>query len=158
VATLGVAPLPLVWTISQNHFYLGCSQVFSGFVWGMYELITFMILFNQIPQKERTEALTFFNFAQTVAIIVGSLIAGILFKALSGSYQAYMAVFYGSTALRFLSLLQFPDLSRNVNFIRNWALLKPSGLRLSRVDFFSQPLFIKKRPQTQKVDESKKVS
>lgn len=158
IATLGIAPLPLVWTISQNYFYLAWAQALSGFVWGMYELITFIILFNQIPQKERTEALTFFNFAQTIAIIGGSSFAGLLFKVLNGNYQAYMAVFYGSTALRFLSLLQFPDLSLNVNFIRNWTLLKPYGLSLSRIDFFTQPLFIKKRSQNKKVDESKKVS
>lgn len=158
LATLGIAPLPLVWTISQNQFYLGLMQVASGFTWGMYELITFIILFSQIPQKERTEALTFFNFAQTIAIIAGSVIAGVLFKVLDGNFQAYMVVFYASTGLRFLSLMQFPDFTGNVAVIRNWILLKPSGLRLSRVDFFTQPLFLKKRQQSQKIDESKKVS
>ncbi|MES2769650.1 MAG: MFS transporter [Bdellovibrionota bacterium] len=162
-ATLGIIPLPLVWTVSQDPVYLAIMQATSGFMWGMYELITFLILFNQIPQKERTEALTFFNFAQTLCIIVGSVIAGFVFKYFGANYQAYMIVFCASTGLRFLALFQFPDLSQNVTLIRNWIMLKPSGLRLSRVDFFSQPLFIrgknnKNKPQPKKSGDSKKVS
>lgn len=162
-ATLGIIPLPLVWTVSQDPYYLALMQATSGFMWGMYELITFLILFNQIPQKERTEALTFFNFAQTICIIVGSVMAGFVFNAFGGNYQAYMIIFCASTALRFIALFQFPDLGQNVTVIRNWIMLKPSGLRLSRVDFFTQPLFIKgkndkNKSQSKKTDESKKVS
>lgn len=162
-ATIGISPLPLVWTLSPNPVYLASMQAVSGFMWGIYELITFMILFNQIPQKERTEALTFFNFAQTICIITGSVIAGILFKLIGGDYRAYMAIFIGSTCLRFMALSQFPDFSANFSGVRNWILLKPSGLRLSRVDFFGHPLFMKKKSsknssQPQKIDVPKKVS
>lgn len=162
-ATLGIIPLPLVWTVSQDPYYLAAMQAVSGFMWGMYELITFLILFNQIPQKERTEALTFFNFAQTICIILGSILAGVLFNFIGGNYQGYMAVFYASTGLRFLALAQFPDLSHNVNFIRNWILLKPSGLKLTRVDFSAVPLFFKEKNEkkvshSQKTDDSEKVS
>lgn len=162
-ATLGIIPLPLVWTVSQDPYYLALMQAASGFMWGMYELIVFLILFNQIPQKERTEALTFFNFAQTLCIIAGSLSAAIVFKAMDGNYNAYMIVFIGSTALRFFALTQFPDLSHNVTVIRNWIMLKPSGFKLSRVDFFNQPVMVKEKidknpSQAKKRDEPKKVS
>lgn len=162
-STIGIVPLPLVWTISSNPIYLSIMQACSGFMWGMYELITFLILFSQIPQKERTEALTFFNFAQTICIIGGSLFAGMIFNIIGGNYQAYMMVFYLSTALRLLALVQFPHLSIKLPLLRNKSLLKPSGFRLSRVDFFTQPVIVKdpsnkKTPQTQKVRDSKKVS
>jgi MFS family permease len=156
-STLGIAPLPLVWTFSQNVIYLGFMQIASGFMWGTYELITFLILFNQIPQKERTEALTFFNFAQTLFIIVGSVMAGIVFKHSGTNYHSYMIVFYASSILRLLSLLQFPDLTHNISQIKNWVMLKPSGLRISRVDFSTSPVVVKSS-QSKKDNDSKKNS
>lgn len=107
-AAIGIMPSPLFWTWSHNYFYLILQQILTGLSWGLYELLTFLILFNDLPPKERTSILSLVNFTQNSGILVGSLAGGFLFAWAGSGLYAYEVVFDVSTCLRFAALLAFP--------------------------------------------------
>jgi MFS family permease len=82
-------------------------QVAGGVAWSAYELAFFLLLFESIPETQRTGALTIYNLANTLALVVGSLIGGTLLFALGTSYEAYLLLFGLSSVGRALAMLFF---------------------------------------------------
>lgn len=95
-----IIPIPVLWIFSSNFFYLLILQLFTGVAWSLYELITFLFLFNDIPPRQKTSILTLFSFFQTSATVGGALLGGSLFKLLSETPSAYWVLFGVSSLLR----------------------------------------------------------
>lgn len=101
---IGVIPAAGLWAVSDNFWYLLGVQLLTGAVWGCYEIATFLLLFETIPAAERTSVLSLFNFANTLALVAGSLVGASLLGALGEGIGAYHTVFILSSSLRLLTL------------------------------------------------------
>lgn len=101
---IGLIPAAALWAVADNFWYLLAIQLLSGTVWAAYELATFLLLFETIPANERTSVLSLFNFANTLAIVGGSLVGAMLLGLLGESTAAYHTLFIISSCLRLLTV------------------------------------------------------
>ncbi|MDI9384215.1 MAG: MFS transporter [Verrucomicrobiota bacterium] len=104
ISGFGVIPLAVLWIFSDNLWYLLLLQIYSGVAWAGYELVTFLMLFERIPERERTSILTSFNFANAMALIMGALIGGFTLKLLGTDQRAYHILFILSSTMRVATL------------------------------------------------------
>ncbi len=99
-----MVPLSALWLVSQSVIYLFFVQLIAGFVWAAYELATLLLMFETIPERERTSVLTTFNLANAVATVLGSTMGAIFLHAIGTNYTAYMTVFGISSIARIFTL------------------------------------------------------
>lgn len=104
IGGVGLIPSAALWAVSGNFWYLLGIQMFSGAIWACYEIATFLLLFETIPAAERTSVLSLFNFANTLAIVGGSLVGAALLGSLGDGIPAYHTLFVISSSLRLLTL------------------------------------------------------
>lgn len=97
---VGLVPLAVMCVVSDSPVYLLSTQVVAGVCWATYELATFLLLFETIPNDERTSVLTTFNLVNSTAIVTGSLLGGALLRWFDASYSAYMWLFAISSIAR----------------------------------------------------------
>ena len=105
VGGLGIVPVAGLWLVSNSLPWLLAVQALSGTVWAAYELATFLLLFDSIPEDERTGVLTVYNLANSTALVGGALAGGAVLKALGASESAYLMLFAGSSVLRLFATL-----------------------------------------------------
>lgn len=103
LGSLGIIPLPLFWLMSDDFWYLLGVQVLSGGMWAMYELGMFLVLFDEVPQRKRTEMLTLFNAGNVTATAIGSLLGVAIMKGLASPEYAYVLVFVMSSLGRLIA-------------------------------------------------------
>jgi MFS family permease len=104
---LGIIPLPLLWLVSSNFWFLIGVQIISGALWAMYELGMFLVLFDEVPQRKRTEMLTLFNVGNVTATAIGSLLGVVIMKGLAPPEYAYSLIFIFSSLGRGLAWTLF---------------------------------------------------
>ena len=104
IGGVGIVPLAFLWSLSSSVPYLLFLQLLGGVAWGCYELATFLLLFETIPDKERTGVLTVFNLVNASAIAGGSLVGGWMLQRWGADTSAYLLVFGVSSAARGLTL------------------------------------------------------
>lgn len=102
---LGIVPLSALWLVSDQFAYLLGIQLLAGCAWGAYELATFLLIFENIREEERTSVLTIFNFMNALLMVAGSLIGGLLLSTLGQDRAAYATVFGVSAAARGVTIL-----------------------------------------------------
>lgn len=105
VGGLGVVPMSILWNVADTLPWLLFVQALGGVVWAIYELCTFLLLFDHIEEKERTSVLTTFNFFNALAIVVGSLVGGLILHRLGAHAGAYHTLFALSAVVRVASLV-----------------------------------------------------
>ena len=105
IGGIGIVPLSALWCVSTDFAFLLVVQLAAGTLWGAYELATFLLVFEHIPEHERTSVLTLQNFANAMLIVVGSLAGGALLAALGQDRDAYNTVFLASAIARGLTLI-----------------------------------------------------
>lgn len=114
LGAMGIVPLPALWLVSDLFVYLLVLQVVSGLAWAALELGTLLSFFEGLAERERASILTVFNFANTVAMAVGSVLGGLVLGAVEDPRGAYAAIFLISVAARMLSLALLPRVGRGV--------------------------------------------
>ena len=72
---------------------------------GAYELALVLLIFETIPETERTSLLTLYNVVNSMALAAGSLIGAGLLKWVGISVTGYLSVYAASTVLRLATLL-----------------------------------------------------
>ncbi len=105
LGALGIVPISGLWTLAHAFPYLLALQCLSGMAWAAYELGSFLLLFETIPERERTSMLTLFNLVHAIATVVGALIGAALLRSLGGDLQAYLVLFAASSFARSGALL-----------------------------------------------------
>lgn len=101
---LGIAPLSAMWLVTDAVPFLVCIQLLAGVAWASYEMGTFLMLFETIPDDEKTSILTIFNLANALAVVSGSVLGGLLLKHLGAETSAYFTIFVISSIGRLLTL------------------------------------------------------
>ncbi|WP_339749263.1 MFS transporter [uncultured Rubinisphaera sp.] len=105
IGAIGIAPASIGWTFSQNYYWLMVIQLYAGTVWAAYELAFFLLLFESIPEKQRTGLLTVYNLINVTAWVSGSLVGGLLLYSMNTSFNAYLILFALSGVGRLLALI-----------------------------------------------------
>jgi MFS family permease len=105
VGGIGVAPISILVLLSENIFYILLIQLFSGVVWACFELATWLLFLDHLPEEERTAIMSSYFFFNTLAMTVGSLLGGWILGAMGKDFNAYLWAFSLSTLLRFATVI-----------------------------------------------------
>lgn len=97
---LGIAPIPALWPISNELWFIMILQAVSGAFWGMFEVALTITFFQEIKPKQKILILTIYNFFNSCAVIIGSVIGGQILKNYHASYASYAFIFVAGAALR----------------------------------------------------------
>jgi MFS family permease len=100
----GIVPMAAAWLVSDHFVYLVVLQLVVGVAWAAYELSTFLLFFEAIPEDQRTGVLTVFNFANALATVVGSLAGGAALLYFGKLQLVYLTLFALSSLARFAAL------------------------------------------------------
>jgi hypothetical protein len=111
MAGVGIVPTAARWSVAPAVAVVLVLQIFSGFIWGCYELSTFLLLLETIPDDRRTAVLTRHNLLHAASVALGSLIGAALFWQIGGGAVAYSTLFLSSALLRMLTLLMLRKVS-----------------------------------------------
>jgi MFS family permease len=107
-----------LWFLSNNVWWLAVIQIVSGLVWGCYELAVLLQFFRQIPGERRVAVLTLYNLGNSTAMVLGTVIGGVLLNVLGRGTDAYLTLFVVSGCMRFFALLAMPDRETAVHTTR----------------------------------------
>jgi MFS family permease len=133
---VGIVPLPVLWLVSHDFYYLIAVQLFAGAAWVAIELATTLSFFEGIPEGDRTSVLSAFNLANAAAIAIGALAGAQLFTWVDGSVAGYAWLFAVSSAGRLLTLAllrRTPAATRVPEGLRLRTLaVRPSGVAVQR--------------------------
>ena len=132
LGAVGIVPMAVAWVFTDSILALSLLQVVSGVLWAFYELATMLLFFEKIPTNQRVAALSVYNFGNAFAMVVGSLVGGLLLAVLGDGVFAYLVIFAVSSAARLASLLLAPALeSRDepLASIRQWLFVRFIALR-----------------------------
>ncbi len=108
IGSIGIVPMSSLWLVSQSVVWLGCVQVFSGIMWGCYELAVLLHFFGRIPQSRRVAVLTLYNLGNSAALVLGSCLGGAMLSLLGTGYTSWLMVFLASSVVRLGCLLLLP--------------------------------------------------
>jgi len=105
VAAVMLVPLAGMWVISTNFVFLIGLQMFSGFAWSGFELMTMLSLFDTTDESTRARVLSLFNLFDGIAIVTASLVGGLVLRQFGSA--GYMYIFLASSILRGVTVLLF---------------------------------------------------
>jgi MFS family permease len=101
------------WVVTGEFAYLCLVQVISGVTWSAYELAMLLMFFEAIPRQDRTSMLTFYNWGNAAAMVVGSFLGAALLQLMNESHAAFLTLFGLSSIGRLMTvglLFWAPDL------------------------------------------------
>jgi MFS family permease len=93
-------PRTLFGGVSLEMVYLASVQLLSGFVWAAYELAMLLMFLEAIPRADRPSVITYYNFGNAAAQVVGGLIGAVILQLGGETHAAYMVIFAGSSVMR----------------------------------------------------------
>lgn len=105
VCALGIIPLPAAWIISSRFEYLLFVQLVCGIAWGGYELSMVLLFFDSIPRQKRVEMLTLYNFANALAMAIGTFVGAWWLSVGGEQSSGYFGLFAISSLMRLIPLL-----------------------------------------------------
>jgi MFS family permease len=99
VAAVLLVPLSGMWVLGDHYLYLIGLQLFAGFSWAGFELMTILVFFDCTDDRNRAQVLSLYTLVNGVAIVVASLIGGSILRAIGGD-NGYWTIFLLSSASR----------------------------------------------------------
>lgn len=99
-----LAPIPLLLMPNAHLGYYFVVQFVHGAAWAAVELGTLLLMFERIPEVERTSLLTKYNLMVYWAMLAGSTVGGALLRA-APDESAYTNLFAVSAVLRVVMLI-----------------------------------------------------
>jgi hypothetical protein len=65
--------VPILWMFSNNVFYLGAVQMFSGMVWAAFDLCAQTFMFKATPPEQRLRYISYQRSLTTFSVAIGAL-------------------------------------------------------------------------------------
>lgn len=123
----GIVPLSALWCCSNSFAMLCCVQILSGAAWACYELAMSLVLIEQIPARQRMRVLSWYNTFNGVAMVLGSVLGGLLIRYGGQTNQIFLFVFALSGVARIGALYWFPRdlLSQPTAMATRWWSILP---------------------------------
>jgi len=105
VAAVMLVPLAGLWVVSNNFTYLLVLQLFAGFAWSGFELMTVLSFFDTTDERTRARVLSLFTLFNGVGVVTASVIGGSVLRQFGSSGYTY--IFLASSFLRLVVVLLF---------------------------------------------------
>jgi MFS family permease len=90
---LGLIPLAWLWNLSNAIAWLTFAQIASGVAWAAYELGMLLMIFETVPAARRVRLLTWYNFASSLAVVVGAAAGAYWLKSGGFDVDSYHQLF-----------------------------------------------------------------
>ena len=102
IASFLIPLIPILWLFSKNPFYLMSVEMFSGFVWGGFNLCTANYIYDAVSPAKRVRCLGYFNLINGIALCLGASLGGYLAEHVTPLFgYRLMTLFLISGLLRF---------------------------------------------------------
>ncbi len=108
LSSIGISIIPLFWIFLRSFEQIIFLEIFTGILWGSFEVAFFIICFEEIPKNQQAQVMSRYNFLHTLAIGIGSLSGLWLFSFFEAKASTYHLIFLISAGLRLLTLFSFP--------------------------------------------------
>ena len=131
VGTCGIVLASLPWYATTHVGLLLAAQLVAGVFWAAFELASLLLLFEHIPERERTSVITLYNLGNSACFALGSLIGGAILQGLGAGAGAYGTLFLLTSALRALTLLLLRPVEHGAGPAPALPHLHPSAVRPS---------------------------
>ncbi len=97
--------IPLFWIFGRDVFTLIVIEMFSGFVWGGFNLCATNFIYDAVTPSKRVRCLSYFNLITGFALFGGAFLGGYLAYRLPtiGDYSPLVTLFIISGICRFLA-------------------------------------------------------
>jgi len=105
LSALGIAPIPLLWLVSDSFWWFLAIQTYSGIAWAGFELGMLMALFDGEDDAERTATQVAFSALQAIGTAGASLVGGAVLGVFGTDHDAYLTVFVVSSLARFAAVM-----------------------------------------------------
>lgn len=105
LGAIGITPLPALWLVSNDFWFLLGLQVAGGAVWAAQELAMMLLFFESIPRASRTRTLAHFNLANAAAMATGTAIGAIGLRYFGEAPGTYLLLFASSSVIRILAVM-----------------------------------------------------
>ncbi len=94
--------LPLLWIFSGNFWYLCFINIFTGIIWGGFELSSLSMLMNNYDSKQTVLAWSWFNTLNGFGQVTSSSISG---RLQTIGVMNYHEMFFASAVVRILAVI-----------------------------------------------------
>ncbi len=106
LGAIGISPLPALWALNSDLWFVMVLQAVSGVFWGFFEVSLSVTFFHQIKPQQKILTLTAYNLFNSLAMILGSLIGGQILRSYEASLASYFIIFvFGSLSRTGVCLL-----------------------------------------------------
>ena len=102
VTGLGIAFLPLAWTLITQPWHVGVINIFGGFLWAGFNLANFNLLLDLTPDQQRPRAVALYQ-----TMVFGSAFLGPVLGGYVADLAGFKAIFALSGTGRMAAMLIF---------------------------------------------------
>ncbi|MGZ3804873.1 MAG: MFS transporter, partial [Pseudobdellovibrionaceae bacterium] len=95
-----ISPLPAMWALSEDFYFVVGLQMLSGMGWACFEMGLSLVFFQDLRQEEKVPVLTIYNLMNSVAIIAGTFVGARLLHILGEVKSSYWILFVLGAILR----------------------------------------------------------
>ena len=110
---------PILFLISKNYWWILGTQVFSGFAWAGFDLVSFNYIFDSTSSVKRPTCIMYHNFLNGIGILIGSIAGTFLVRMPIILWSKYLLAFLISGILRFLATILFVGHIDEVRKVKN---------------------------------------
>lgn len=151
VGAFGVTPGPMLWSVSNDFYFMLALQFTSGAFWTFFEVALNLIFFDRIKSHQKTTALTIYNLFNASAIVIGSSLGGWVLAHYGEGLLGYDRIFLLSTVARgffALFLIQVPSLFIQRIPVLYRIFVVREGVSLSLRAFLESSVDLHSKPET----------
>ena len=112
LGAIGIMPLPGLWMVSTDFYFLLGLQIVGGMVWGAHELAMSLLFIDSIPRPARIRVLSIFNFGNSAAMATGTVLGATFLAYLGKSPDNYLRLFAASSLLRIVAIVLLKQVPR----------------------------------------------
>ena len=99
--------IPVLWLFSRDVTWLIAIQIYSGFIWGGFEIATVSFIFDITTPQKRATGVAYYNIVNGLALISGALLGSTIVRFNTVFLSPYFLVFLLSGLLRLIASLLF---------------------------------------------------
>ena len=106
--------VPVLWLLSGAVLWLIAIQVYSGFVWGGFEIASLSFIFNTTTAQKRATCVAYYNLINGVSLVIGALLGSTIVRLNTVFWSKYLLIFLLSGLLRIAASIVFLPRLREV--------------------------------------------
>lgn len=108
ISSIGICIIPVVWTFYSDFAFLFILEIFTGILWGGFELAFILISFREAPTNFQSFYVSYFSFFHVIIGSIGVMLGAFVFNHFKAYEDIYYLIFIISAVMRTVSLTFFP--------------------------------------------------